>query len=74
MDLIDLILRYAVLPVGGFVWALHTKVQLHATEIAVMRSQLDASKDAHDRELRDMKKTIDAIFAKLDSIEAALRK
>ena len=74
MDLFDIILRYAVLPVGGFVWALHTKVQVHATEIAVMRSQLDASKDAHDRELRDMKKTIDAIFAKLDSIEAALRK
>jgi hypothetical protein len=74
MDLFDIILRYAVVPVSGFVWTLHLKVQAHATEIAVMRSQIDAGKDAHDRELRDMKKTIDAIFAKLDSIEAALRK
>lgn len=74
MDLFDLILRYAVVPVGGFVWATHVKVQLQSTQIAVIQSQIEASKDAHDRELRDMKKTIDAIFAKLDSIEAALRK
>lgn len=74
MDLFDLILKYVIVPVGIFVWAIHTKVQAHATEIAVMRSQIEAARDAHDRELRDMKKTIDAIFAKLDSIEQALRK
>ena len=74
MDLFDLILRYAVVPVSGFVWAIHVKLQLQSTQIAVIQSQIEASKDAHDRELRDMKKTIDAIFAKLDSIEAALRK
>jgi hypothetical protein len=74
MDLLDLLLKYVVVPVGVFVWAIHTKVQNHATELAVIRSQIDAGKEAHDRELRDMKRSLEAIFAKLDSIEAALRK
>ena len=71
---IDMALKYVVLPVGGFVWMLHTKVQGQATELAVMRAQIDAGKEAHDREFKEMRRTIDAIFAKLDSIEAALRK
>lgn len=74
MDLLDMALKYVVLPVGGFVWMLHTRVQNHATDLAVMRAQIDASKEAHDREFKEMRRTIDAIFAKLDSIEAALRK
>lgn len=71
---LDMALKYVVLPVGAFVWMLHTKLQLHATDLAVLKAQAEAQKDAHDRELKDMKKTVDAIFAKLDSIEAALRK
>jgi hypothetical protein len=71
---LDMVLKYVVLPIGGFVWLLHTKQQSHATQIAVMQAQIEASKEAHDREFKEMRRTIDAIFAKLDSIEAALRK
>lgn len=71
---IDMALKYVVLPVGAFVWMLHNKQQVHSTELAVLKAQAEGQKDAHDRELKDMKKTVDAIFAKLDSIEAALRK
>lgn len=71
---LDMALKYVVLPVGGFVWMLHMKLQNHSTDLAVMKAQIDASKEAHDREFKEMRRTIDAIFAKLDSIEAALRK
>lgn len=71
---LDMALKYVVLPVGAFVWMLHNRQQSHATDLAVMRAQIDAGKESHDRELKDMKKTVDAIFVKLDSIEAALRK
>ena len=74
MDLLDMALKYVVLPVGAFVWMLHMKLQGHSTDLAVMKAQIDASKEAHDREFKEMRRTIDAIFAKLDSIEAALRK
>jgi hypothetical protein len=71
---LDMALKYVILPVGGFVWMMHMKLQTHTTDLAVLKAQSEAQKDAHDRELKDMKKTVDAIFAKLDSIEAALRK
>ena len=73
-DLLDLILKYVVFPVAGFVWLMHNKVQAHSTKLAVMEAQIEAGKEAHDREFREMRRTIDAIFAKLDSIEQALRK
>ena len=73
-DILDLILKYVVFPVAGFVWVMHNKVQSHATKLAVMEAQIEAGKEAHDREFREMRRTIDAIFSKLDSIEQALRK
>lgn len=77
MDLIAAlspIVQYVVLPVAAFVWATHVKVQAHRTEIAVINSELKAIKEARDRAETGMMRTIEAIFAKLDSIEAALRK
>lgn len=71
---VDMALKYFVLPVAGFVWMMHQKLNNHATDLAVLKAQAEAQKDAHDRELKDMKRTVEAIFAKLDSIEAALRK
>ena len=73
-DILDMILKYIVFPVGGFVWVMHTKLQSHTTKLAVMEAQIDAGKEAHDREFRDMRRIVDAIFTKLDSIEASLRK
>ena len=29
MDTLDLILKYVVVPVGAFVWMIHTKMQSH---------------------------------------------
>ena len=71
---LDMALKYVVVPVGAFVWMLHNRQQSHATELAVMSAKIEAGKEAHDREFKEMRRTIDAIFVKLDSIEAALRK
>jgi hypothetical protein len=73
-DMLDLFLKYVIFPVAGFVWMLHTKLQAHSTKLAVMEAQIEASKQAQDREFRDMRRIVDAIFSKLDGIEAALRK
>lgn len=73
-DMLDMFLKYVILPIAGFVWMMHTKLQAHATKLAVMEAQIEASKQAQDREFRDMRRIVDAIFTKLDGIEAALRK
>jgi len=71
---LDMALKYVVLPLGAFVWGMHTKISRQGTDIEVLKAKAEAQKDAHDREFKEMRRTIDAIFSKLDSIEAALRK
>jgi tRNA A-37 threonylcarbamoyl transferase component Bud32 len=74
MDALDMILQYIVLPVGGFVYMLYTKVQAHHTDIEVLKAQVSATKEAHDREFKEMRENFKRVFEKLDGIEEALRK
>jgi hypothetical protein len=48
--------------------------QDHATKLAVISAVHDANKEAHDREFKEMRDSFKAVFAKLDTIEQALRK
>lgn len=74
MEAVDMILQYIVLPVGGFVYMLYTKVQSHHTDIEVLKAQAAATKEAHDREFKEMRDSFRRVFEKLDGIEEALRK
>lgn len=74
MDAIDMLLKYVILPVGGFVWMLHSKIQNHHTDIQVLKAQASATKEAHDREFKEMRDNFKRVFEKLDGIEEALRK
>jgi hypothetical protein len=71
---IDLLLKYIIVPVGGFLWVVHGKVQDHSLDIAVLKSEAARRDIEQAREREEMRRTVDAIFAKLDSIEQALRK
>jgi len=73
-DMIDAIVQWVVLPVAGFVWVMYQRQGDHHTDIAVLKAQHEATKTSHDREMKEMKDTIKAIFIKLDTIEQALRK
>jgi|TARA_B100000035_G_scaffold97894_1_gene83031 hypothetical protein len=73
-DMIDAIVQWVVLPVAAFVWVMYQRQGEHHTDIAVLKAQNEAYKLAHDREMKEMKETIKAIFIKLDTIEQALRK
>ena len=74
MEALDMLLKYVVLPVGGFVWMLHQKIQSHHTDIEVLKAQASATKEAHDREFKEMRDNFKRVFEKLDGIEEALRK
>lgn len=74
MDALDMLLKYIVLPVGGFVWMMHQKLQSHHTDIEVLKTQASATKEAHDREFKEMRDNFKRVFEKLDGIEEALRK
>ena len=74
MEALDMLLKYVIVPIGGFVWMIHTRLMKHATEIEVLKAQASATKEAHDREFKEMRENFKRIFEKLDGIEGALRK
>jgi len=74
MDLIDSAMKWIVAPVTAFVWLMYRTQQIHATDIAVLKAQAVANKEAHDREFKQLQDSFKAVFTKLDDIERALRK
>jgi len=74
MDILDAIMKWIVAPVAAFVWLVYQRQQDHSTEIAVLKAQAISNKEAHDREFKQLQDSFKAVFAKLDTIEEALRK
>ena len=73
-EMINAVMQWIVLPIAGVVVYMFNKQNQHHTDIAVLKSLQEATKTSHDREMKEMKTTIAAIFTKLDNIEQALRK
>ena len=73
-DMVNAVMQWIILPIAAFVWIIYQRQGDHHTDIAVLKAQTEANKMAHDREMKEMKETIKAIFVKLDNIEQALRK
>lgn len=73
-EILGAIMQWIIAPVAAFVWLMYLKQQNHATAIAVLQAESVTARQAHDREIKEIKDTTRAIFAKLDSIEEALRK
>ena len=71
---IDSIMRWVVAPIAAFVWLIYMRQQDHHTDLAVLKAEAAERKTAHERELKEIRDMIRAIFTKLDSIEEALRK
>lgn len=74
LDVLNTIMQWIVAPTAAFVIFLHNRVQAHHTDIAVLKSETATNKQAHDREMKEIREMHDKIFQKLNSIEEALRK
>jgi hypothetical protein len=73
MEMLELIMQWLVAPLAGIVWFLFIKSSKNERDIAVLQAQYEANRLAYDREMKELKETVKAIFNKLDSIEQALR-
>lgn len=74
IDFLKMLMQWVVVPIAGFVWLMHKTQQDHATKLAVIEAVHEANKEAHDREFKEVRESFKAVFAKLDTIEQALRK
>jgi hypothetical protein len=74
MEILEAIMKWIVAPVAAFTFMQYRTQQEHATDIAVLKAEAVANKQAHDREFKQLQDSFKAVFAKLDDIERALRK
>lgn len=74
LKVLGAIMQWIIAPVTAFVWIIYRQQQHHETAIAVLQAETTSAKQAHDREIKEIRETSRAIMAKLDSIEEALRK
>jgi hypothetical protein len=74
MELAKLLLQFAVIPIVAFVWMHYKMTQAHETEIAVMKSEYNLTKEGHDRELKEIKTGFSEVLKKLDEIQKEMRK
>jgi len=72
-EMIDIFMQWLIAPIVVVVWVLFNKSTKNERDIAVIQAQREARSVHHDREMKEMKETIKAIFMKLDSIEQTLR-
>ena len=66
MEVLEAVLRWVVMPIGGFVWLMFMRQQDHTTQIAVLKRETEMSRQNHDREIKDIKDKLDKILEKLD--------
>jgi hypothetical protein len=74
LKVLNAMMQWIIMPVAAFVWVIYRQQQKHETAIAVLQTATDTARQAHDREIKEIRETTRAIMAKLDSIEEALRK
>ena len=73
-DIIEVILKWIVAPVAGFVFFIYRIQQSHDTDIAVLKNEVVAIQRTHDREFSQLQESFKLLFSRLDDIERALRK
>ena len=73
MDMLEFIIQWLAAPLAFVVWFLFMKATKNEKDIAILNAQYEANRLSYDREMKEMKDTIKAIFNKLDSIEQSLR-
>ncbi len=71
--MLELIIQWLAAPLAFVVWFLFMKSSKNEKDIAVLQAHYESNRMAYDREMKEMKETMKAIFNKLDSIEQALR-
>ncbi len=71
--MLEFIAQWLATPLAFVVWFLFMKSTKNERDIAVLQAQYESNRLAYDREMKELKETVKAIFNKLDNIEQALR-
>ena len=73
METLEFIAQWLAAPLAFVVWFLFMKSTKNERDIAVLQAQYESNRLAYDREMKELKETVKAIFTTLDNREQALR-
>ena len=69
IEIIKLLLQFAIVPIIAFMWMHYKMTQVHAVDLAIIKTEFALTKENHDRELKEIKDGLTNIFKKLDEIQ-----
>ena len=74
IEVIGGIIQCVIFPILYLQYRFYQQLKKQDKELAVLQAKSEVQTQSTDRELKEIKQTVDRIFQKLDSLENTLRK
>ena len=74
IEVIGGIIQWVIFPILYLQYTFYQQLKKQDKELAVLQAKSEVQTQSTDRELKEIKQTVDRIFQKLDSLENTLRK
>ena len=74
IEVIGGIIQWVFFPILYLQYTFYQQLKKQDKELAVLQAKSEVQTQSTDRELKEIKQTVDRIFQKLDSLENNLRK
>ena len=74
IEVIGGIIQWVIFPILYLQYTFYQQLKKQDKELAVLQAKSEVQTQSTDRELKEIKNTVDRIFQKLDSLENNLRK
>ena len=74
IEVIGGIIQWVIFPILYLQYTFYQQLKKQDKELAVLQAKSEVQTQSTDRELKEIKQTVDRIFQKLDSLENNLRK
>jgi hypothetical protein len=72
LEALDIVLKYAVVPVLAFVYGLHMRQNTTSTDLKVLEATMLAEKRAHDLEMKNLQVLMQKVFDRLEGLDVKL--
>ncbi|MAJ13005.1 MAG: hypothetical protein CMD09_03250 [Flavobacteriales bacterium] len=74
IEIVGGIIQWVIFPILYLQYSFYQQLKKQDKELAVLQAKSEVQTQSTDRELKEIKQTVDRIFAKLDSLDNTLRK
>lgn len=74
VEIVSGVIQWVIFPIIYLQYTFYQQLKKQDKELAVLQAKSEVQTQSTDRELKEIKNTVDRIFQKLDSLEQNIRK